>query len=152
MRSFISTAKPKNVLEVPTTCNGMNEKTKRPTQKPEELVRKIILVSSNEGDLVIDPFSGSGTTAVVASQLKDLLDKSYLEESRFNDTKKIIYSQLLKEQIEPWSKFYSDLRLDTTGSSGITKDYVDSLAYEEYCRFIKDLELFNYERFSKYLA
>ncbi|MBF4218256.1 site-specific DNA-methyltransferase, partial [Vibrio anguillarum] len=38
-------------------------------QKPEELVRKFILASSNEGDLVIDPFSGSGTTAVVSEQL-----------------------------------------------------------------------------------
>lgn len=62
-------AKPRDVLEVPTTCNGMGEKTKHPTQKPEELVRKFVLASSNENDLVIDPFSGSGTTAVVAEQL-----------------------------------------------------------------------------------
>lgn len=62
-------AKPRDVLEVPTTCNGMGEKTKHPTQKPEELVRKFILASSNTNDLVIDPFSGSGTTAVVAEQL-----------------------------------------------------------------------------------
>lgn len=63
-------AKPRDVLEVPTTCNGMGEKTKHPTQKPEELVRKFILASSTEGDLVVDPFSGSGTTAVAAEQLK----------------------------------------------------------------------------------
>ena len=62
-------AKPKDVVEIPTTCNGMNEKTPHPTQKPEELIRKLILASSSEGDLVLDPFSGSGTTAVVASQL-----------------------------------------------------------------------------------
>ncbi|MFW0994633.1 MULTISPECIES: DNA-methyltransferase [Vibrio harveyi group] len=62
-------AKPKDVIEVPTTCNGMGEKTKHPTQKPEELVRKFVLASSNEGDLVLDPFSGSGTTAVVCEQL-----------------------------------------------------------------------------------
>jgi site-specific DNA-methyltransferase (adenine-specific) len=63
-------AKPKDVLEIPTTCNGMHEKTPHPTQKPEELLRKIILASSNPGDLVVDPFLGSGTTAVVAEQLK----------------------------------------------------------------------------------
>ena len=63
-------AKPKDVIEIPTTCNGMNEKTPHPTQKPEELLRKLILASSSEGDLVLDPFSGSGTTAVVASQLR----------------------------------------------------------------------------------
>ena len=62
-------AKPKDVIEIPTTCNGMNEKTPHPTQKPEELLRKLILASSNIGDLVIDPFLGSGTTAVIAEQL-----------------------------------------------------------------------------------
>ncbi len=63
-------AKPRDVLEIPTTCNGMHEKTSHPTQKPEELVRRFILASSNPGDLVVDPFLGSGTTAVVAEQLK----------------------------------------------------------------------------------
>ena len=62
-------AKPKDVLDIPTTCNGMGEKTPHPTQKPEELLRKIILASSNAGDVVADPFSGSGTTSVVAEQL-----------------------------------------------------------------------------------
>ena len=63
-------AKPKDVFDIPTTCNGMYEKTPHPTQKPEELVRKLVLASSREGDLVLDPFSGSGTTAVVAQQLR----------------------------------------------------------------------------------
>lgn len=62
-------AKPKDVLEIPTTCNGMHEKTPHPTQKPEELLRAIVLASSNPGDLVLDAFLGSGTTAVVADQL-----------------------------------------------------------------------------------
>ncbi len=62
-------AKPRDVLEIPTTCNGMHEKTPHPTQKPEELLRKIVLASSNAGDLIVDPFLGSGTTAVVAEQL-----------------------------------------------------------------------------------
>lgn len=62
-------AKPKDVIEIPTTCNGMGEKTPHPTQKPEELLRKLILASSNEGDTVLDPFSGSGTALVAAEQL-----------------------------------------------------------------------------------
>ncbi|MEG4516178.1 site-specific DNA-methyltransferase [Microcoleus sp. AT9b-C5] len=62
-------AKPKDVIEIPTTCNGMGETTPHPTQKPEELLRKFVLASSNEGDVVLDPFSGSGTTLVVAEQL-----------------------------------------------------------------------------------
>jgi site-specific DNA-methyltransferase (adenine-specific) len=63
-------AKPKDVLEIPTTCNGMHEKTPHPTQKPEELLRQFVLASSSPGDLIVDPFLGSGTTAVVAEQLK----------------------------------------------------------------------------------
>jgi len=62
-------AKPKDVMDIPTTCNGMGEKTPHPTQKPEELLRKLVMASSNPGDLVLDPFSGSGTTLVVAEQL-----------------------------------------------------------------------------------
>ncbi|MBW4695428.1 MAG: site-specific DNA-methyltransferase [Lyngbya sp. HA4199-MV5] len=61
-------AKPKDVIEIPTTCNGMAEKTSHPTQKPEELMRKLLFAASDRGDLVIDPFSGSGTTLVVAEQ------------------------------------------------------------------------------------
>jgi len=63
-------AKPKDVFEIPVTSNGMREKTPHPTQKPEELLRRLILASSCEGDLVIDPFVGSGTTLVCAEQLK----------------------------------------------------------------------------------
>jgi len=61
---------PQDIIEVPTTCNGMHEKTPHPTQKPEELLRKLILASSNIGDTIIDPFCGSGTTPVCAEQLK----------------------------------------------------------------------------------
>jgi DNA modification methylase len=40
-----------------------------PTQKPEGLIERIVLASSNEGDLILDPFSGSGTTLRVCQQL-----------------------------------------------------------------------------------
>ena len=46
----------------------MPENTDHPTQKPEKLLAKIILASSNPGDLVLDPFLGSGTTSVVAKK------------------------------------------------------------------------------------
>ncbi|MBI4581338.1 MAG: site-specific DNA-methyltransferase [Planctomycetes bacterium] len=62
-------AKPKDVIEIPTTCNGMGEKTPHPTQKPEELLRRLVLAASGKGQTVLDPFSGSGTTLVVAEQL-----------------------------------------------------------------------------------
>ncbi len=48
---------------------SMSENTEHPTQKPEKLIAKLILASSDEGDVVFDPFVGSGTTAVVAKKL-----------------------------------------------------------------------------------
>jgi site-specific DNA-methyltransferase (adenine-specific) len=48
---------------------SMAENTDHPTQKPEKLLAKIILASSNKNDLVFDPFLGSGTTAVTAKKL-----------------------------------------------------------------------------------
>ena len=48
---------------------SMPENTAHPTQKPEKLMAKIILASSNPGDLVFDPFLGSGTTSVAAKKL-----------------------------------------------------------------------------------
>ncbi|MEB3289263.1 MAG: site-specific DNA-methyltransferase [Leptolyngbya sp.] len=48
---------------------SMPENTDHPTQKPEKLIAKLILASSKPGDLVLDPFLGSGTTAVVAKKL-----------------------------------------------------------------------------------
>jgi site-specific DNA-methyltransferase (adenine-specific) len=62
-------AKPRDVFDIPTLCNGTAEKTDHPTQKPEELLRRLIAASSHEGDLVVDPFAGSGTTLVVAERL-----------------------------------------------------------------------------------
>jgi DNA modification methylase len=47
----------------------MAEKTPHATQKPEALIEKLILASSAPGQLVVDPFVGSGTTAVVAARL-----------------------------------------------------------------------------------
>jgi site-specific DNA-methyltransferase (adenine-specific) len=48
---------------------SMPENTAHPTQKPEKLVAKLLLASSRPGDLVLDPFLGSGTSAVVARKL-----------------------------------------------------------------------------------
>ena len=48
---------------------SMPENTDHPTQKPEKLYAKLILASSKPGDIVFDPFLGSGTTSVVAKKL-----------------------------------------------------------------------------------
>jgi site-specific DNA-methyltransferase (adenine-specific) len=61
---------------------SMFENTDHPTQKPEKLLAKIILASTNENAIILDPFLGSGTTSVVAKKLNRHyvgieLDESY---------------------------------------------------------------------------
>ena len=48
---------------------SMPENTAHPTQKPEKLLAKLILASSNPGDVILDPFLGSGSTSVTAKKL-----------------------------------------------------------------------------------
>ena len=54
----------------PVVARLHNERTGYPTQKPESLLERIVLASSNKGDLVADFFCGSGTTSLVAARLK----------------------------------------------------------------------------------
>jgi site-specific DNA-methyltransferase (adenine-specific) len=59
----------RDVWQIPTTKKSEKEFGKHPTQKPVELLKRIILSSTNEGDIILDPFNGSGTTGIVASML-----------------------------------------------------------------------------------
>lgn len=61
---------PSNVWEFPRICGTFKERREwHPTQHPEALIKRIILGHSKEGDLVLDPFVGSGTTALVCQDL-----------------------------------------------------------------------------------
>lgn len=73
--------------EYPRICGTFRERTGFPCQMPESLLTRIIRVSSNEGDWVLDPFCGSGTTAVVAHKLNRRytsidLSETYAEAAR----------------------------------------------------------------------
>ena len=48
---------------------NFEERTEHPAQYPEKLIERIVLAGTNENDIVLDPFMGSGTTAVVAKKL-----------------------------------------------------------------------------------
>ena len=72
-----------------------NKKRSHPTQKPEALLYRILLSSSNKGDTILDPFLGSGTTAVMAKKLQRNFigleqDKEYIKlaKKRLKVTKK----------------------------------------------------------------
>jgi len=56
----------RNVWSIPLTPRSEKWAGVHPTQKPEELLRRIICSATDEGDTVLDPFAGSGTTNVVA--------------------------------------------------------------------------------------
>jgi len=58
----------RNVWYIPLTSLQEKKYGKHPTQKPLELLRRIILSNSNEEDLILDPFVGSGTTGVIAKR------------------------------------------------------------------------------------
>ncbi len=83
----------RSVWAINTPKNGEKKYGKHPTQKPEALLKRIILSSSNEGDTVLDPFCGSGTTGVMALRYNRKfigidLEKKYLDEftiKRIND-------------------------------------------------------------------
>lgn len=62
-------ANPGDVWEISHIHYCQRNRQNHPTQKPEALMERMVLASSNEGDLVLDPFSGSGTTLRVCQQL-----------------------------------------------------------------------------------
>jgi site-specific DNA-methyltransferase (adenine-specific) len=59
-----------SVWRIPTVPQTEKLHGYHPTQKPLRLLRRALLASSGEGDLVFDPFCGSGTTAVAAKELR----------------------------------------------------------------------------------
>lgn len=59
-----------DVWHIPFIAPSAKERLGYPTQKPEALLERIIKASSNEGDLILDPFCGCGTTVAVAEKLK----------------------------------------------------------------------------------
>jgi len=61
---------PDDVWDMQPIMPSAKERMGYPTQKPERLLERILLASSNEGDLVLDPFCGCGTTIAVAHRLK----------------------------------------------------------------------------------
>ena len=77
----------RSVWSIPLTPQREKSHGKHPTQKPEELLKRIVLSSTNKGETVLDPFMGSGTTGVVSlnfgRNFKGIeIDKNYFEISR----------------------------------------------------------------------
>ena len=69
MKSLNGGKQAKDVWESSLTKPSEKKQGKHPTQKPIEILEKLILASTDEGDLILDPFNGSGTTGIAASRL-----------------------------------------------------------------------------------
>lgn len=96
----------KNYTDVWTfNITSSSEKTYHPTQKPVKLIRRIIKTSSKAGDVVLDPFLGSGTTAVACKQLgRDFIGMELSEE----------YCSVAKERLQQSNieQFFNDVYYD----------------------------------------
>ena len=86
----------RSLWSIPVTPKNEKVNGGHPTQKPIKLLRRIIVASSNEGDTILDPFNGSGTTGIVAYSLKRNYIGIDIEKKFLEMTKKRL--QLLKEK------------------------------------------------------
>ena len=87
-----------------------NNQRSHPTQKPEALMYRIILSSTNKGDIILDPFLGSGTTAVVAKKLQRNFigieqDKEYVSLAK----KRLKQTKVLNDEVVKMKKSRKDL-------------------------------------------
>lgn len=94
-----------SVWDVPILQGG-SEALGYPTQKPEELLERVILSSSNEGDIIADFFAGSGTTAAVAEKLGRKWLTSDIGRFSINTTRKRLIARQ-REQKDSGKDFHS---------------------------------------------
>jgi modification methylase len=78
---------------------GENGKKAHSTQKPEELLKRVILSSTKQGDVVLDPFFGTGTTGAVAKKLK----RNYI-----GIEKEVEYVRLAKNRIDKIDEYFEE--------------------------------------------
>ena len=89
--------------DIPPINSQAQERLGYPTQKPEALLERIISASSNEGDLVLDPFCGCGTTITVAQRLKRRwigIDITHLAIGLIKTRLKDAYGEAIKDTYE----------------------------------------------------
>ncbi len=89
----------RDVWDISIVAGFKGERTAYPTQKPEELIARIVRVCSNPGDLILDAFIGSGTTAAVAQKLGRRWIACDINKGAIQTTSKRL-QEVFREQIE----------------------------------------------------
>ena len=112
-----------------------------PTQKPDELLKRIILASSKPGDLVMDFFGGSGTTMAVAEKLgRKWVTCDMGKLSFYTMQKRLLKIKNSKDMYNPkktYNKIYSNFVTCSLGLYDLKKTF--DLEWKEYCDFISQL-------------
>jgi site-specific DNA-methyltransferase (adenine-specific)/adenine-specific DNA-methyltransferase len=131
-----------DVWDIPVINTMAKERLDYPTQKPEPLLERIIKASSNEGDIVLDAFAGSGTTGAVAEKLGRkwiMIDSSklaiYTMQKRMLNLKAEIGNKRKALKSKPFVLYNSGLYLDS--------GFIEKMDEVDYRKFV--LELFNAE-------
>ncbi len=90
-----------NILRVPSLKGSSKEKVGHPSQKPIKLIEMLVQSATREGDFVLDPFLGSGTTALACQNLNRNfagieIEQKYIEiaESRLQETQANLFNQV----------------------------------------------------------
>ena len=143
-KAYMNEGKPTEVFEIPFVQGTSSERINYPTQKPEELLARIIKASTKEGDLIMDFFGGSGTSMAVAEKLGrrwitcDLGKLSYLTMQ-----KRILQIQDSKS-LDKKSKYNKQARSFITCKLGMYDlGTTLSLEWDNYKHFVS--QLFEYE-------
>jgi site-specific DNA-methyltransferase (adenine-specific) len=97
----------RNLWEIPAE----RHKTPHPTEKPEKLLERIILIGSKEGDTILDPFMGSGTTGVVAKRFNRNFIGIEIDDEYFEIAQKRIERTLTEQNL---IEFLEKSTLNTT--------------------------------------
>lgn len=124
-----------------TTKSTSKEYIGYPTQKPEELLRRVILATSNPGDIVMDVFAGSGTTLAVAEKLgRRWVGCDIGKLAIYTIQKRLLgidKSKNLENKKENYSRPAKSFAVVTSGLYDLSR--VFALQKDEYLRFVKDL-------------
>ena len=92
----------RNLWCIPLTPKKEKWAGEHPTQKPEELLRRILLACTKEGDLVLDPFVGSGTTSVVTKKMG---------RNSIGIEKEEKYIKIIEKRLNPTQKTLDDTKI-----------------------------------------